>query len=183
MRATGIVRRMDMLGRVVIPKEIRNVLKINFGDPIEVYTEKDEIILKRYSPVFNLESTAENITGGLNKLTGHSAFVCDKDVFVAGAGRYADHIVGKKIPKRVEEIIADKKTLTINADSGNLSERECIALIEGEYRFFNQSFCPILNGDECIGLVILCDDKAENTITPSDAKLASLGAEFIAAKV
>ncbi len=179
MRATGIVRRMDMLGRVVIPKEIRNTLKINFGDPIEVYTEKDEIILKRYSPIFNLDGAAKSVVTSLKKLTGHSAFITDKDVFVSGDGEKTESIIGKNISSELEKLISEKKNVIVNFSDG----LGAVPLCGGEQVFFNQLFVPIVFENEGIGLVILCDEQKERNISPSDVQLATLGAEFIAANV
>ena len=87
MKATGIVRRIDDLGRVVIPKEIRRTLRIRDGDPLEIYTEKDgEVIFKKYSPMGDLHEFAGRICEALYKNTGFSAAVCDRDSVIAAAG-------------------------------------------------------------------------------------------------
>ena len=87
MKATGIVRRIDDLGRVVIPKEIRRTLRIREGDPLEIFTEKDgEVIFKKYSPMGELTEFAGRICEALHKNTGFLAAVCDRDVIIAAAG-------------------------------------------------------------------------------------------------
>ena len=84
MKATGIVRRIDDLGRVVIPKEIRRTLRIREGDPLEIYTEKDgEVIFKKYSPMGDLTEFAAQICESMGKNTGHIAAVCDRDAIIA----------------------------------------------------------------------------------------------------
>ena len=87
MKATGIVRRIDDLGRVVIPKEIRRTLRIREGDPLEIYTEKDgEVIFKKYSPMGELSSYAAEICESLYKSTGGTVAVCDRDSMIAVSG-------------------------------------------------------------------------------------------------
>ena len=84
MKATGIVRRIDDLGRIVIPKEIRRTLRIREGDPLEIYTEKDgEVIFKKYSPMGELSSYAAEICESLYKSTGGTVAVCDRDSMIA----------------------------------------------------------------------------------------------------
>ena len=87
MRATGIVRRIDDLGRVVIPKEIRRTLRIREGDPLEIYTDRDgEVILKKYSPIGEMSSFAKDYTESLFRSLGHIAVIVDRDQVVAASG-------------------------------------------------------------------------------------------------
>ena len=87
MKATGIVRRIDDLGRIVIPKEIRRTLRIKEGDPLEIFTDKEgEVILKKYSPIGELSEFATEYAETLNKTTGHIACITDKDTVIAISG-------------------------------------------------------------------------------------------------
>ena len=87
MKATGIVRRIDDLGRVVIPKEIRRTMRIREGDPLEIYTDTDgQVIFKKYSPMGELSEFAAQICDALHKTTGGIAAVCDRDAVIAVAG-------------------------------------------------------------------------------------------------
>ena len=87
MKATGIVRRIDDLGRVVIPKEIRRTMRIREGDPLEIYTDKDgEVILKKYSPIGEISSFAKDYTESLFRALGHIACICDRDMVVSASG-------------------------------------------------------------------------------------------------
>ena len=79
MKATGIVRRIDELGRVVIPKEIRRTLRIKEGDPLEIFTDRDELMLKKYSPIATLEKFSKATARSLNDLSGKLAVICDTD--------------------------------------------------------------------------------------------------------
>lgn len=108
MKATGIVRRIDELGRVVIPKEIRRTLRIREGDPLEIFTEKDgAVIFRKYSPMGELTEFAGGICEALQKNTGFLAAVCDRDAVIAaagpGQGEIADRRVGQALFRRLEE--------------------------------------------------------------------------------
>ena len=87
MRATGIVRRIDELGRVVIPKEIRRTLRIREGDPLEIYTDHDgEVVLKKYSPIGEIAAIARDYTDSLYRSLGHICCICDRDMIVSASG-------------------------------------------------------------------------------------------------
>lgn len=93
MKATGIVRRIDDLGRVVVPKEIRRTLRIREGDPLEIFTDREgEIILKKYSPIGELGTFAQQYADSLAQTTGYVVCVTDRDTVIACAGN------GKRIP-------------------------------------------------------------------------------------
>ena len=101
MRATGIVRRIDELGRVVIPKEIRRTLRIREGDPLEIYTDRDgEVILKKYSPIGEMSSFAKDYTESLFRSLGHIAVIVDRDQVVAASGLPRKELGDKPISRR-----------------------------------------------------------------------------------
>ena len=104
MRATGIVRRIDELGRVVIPKEIRRTLRIREGDPLEIYTENNgEVVLKKYSPIGEISQIARDYSDSLYRSLGHWACICDRDAVVSVSG-------GMKL----EKLVTDKNEYTVD---------------------------------------------------------------------
>ena len=106
MKATGIVRRIDDLGRVVIPKEIRRTLRIRDGDPLEIYTEKDgEVIFKKYSPMGELSDFAGQMCETLSKATGLPAAICDRDTVIAVCGVNRREIYGKSVSAELEAVM------------------------------------------------------------------------------
>mgnify|MGYP000155365917 CR=1 FL=1 len=118
MKATGIVRRIDDLGRVVIPKEIRRTLRIREGDPLEIYTEKDgEVIFKKYSPMGELSSYAAEICESLYKSTGGTVAVCDRDSMIAVSGGGKKELLEKPVSKALEEIMENRRA--VRTDSGS----------------------------------------------------------------
>ena len=109
MKATGIVRRIDDLGRVVIPKEIRRTLRIKEGTPLEIFTDREgEIILKKYSPIGELNIFAKEYAEALAQSSGMVACITDHDQVVAAAGQGSREYVGKPISKALEETISER---------------------------------------------------------------------------
>lgn len=110
MKATGIVRRIDDLGRVVIPKEIRKTLRIKEGTPLEIFTDREgQIILKKYSPIGELTSFAEEYVDALVQTTGLAACITDRDLIVAASGSGSRELEGKEISAELDEIIAGRE--------------------------------------------------------------------------
>ena len=106
MKATGIVRRIDDLGRVVIPKEIRRTMRIREGDPLEIYTDREgEVIFKKYSPIGELNSFAAQYAETLHKICGMAVVICDRDVVIACAGLPRKDYLEKKLSSELDEII------------------------------------------------------------------------------
>ena len=105
MKATGIVRRIDDLGRVVIPKEIRRTLRIREGDPLEIFTDREgEVILKKYSPIGELSEFAQEYADSLAETLGHIACICDRDVVIAVAGAPKKEFIDKPVSGAVEKL-------------------------------------------------------------------------------
>ena len=110
MKATGVVRRIDDLGRVVIPKEIRKTLRIKEGDPLEIFTDKEgEVILKKYSPIGELSEFATSYAETIAKTTGHIACITDKDTVIAVSGGSKKEFLEKNLSKELEEVIENKE--------------------------------------------------------------------------
>ena len=110
MKATGIVRRIDDLGRIVIPKEIRRTLRIREGDPLEIYTEKDgEVIFKKYSPMGDLSDFAGQLCESISKNTGRIAAISDRDAFIALAGAPKRELLDKPNSKALEQLMSQRK--------------------------------------------------------------------------
>ncbi len=112
MKATGIVRRIDDLGRVVIPKEIRRTMRIREGDPLEIYTDRDgEVIFKKYSPMGELASFAGQLCETLNKTTGYPAVITDRDTVIAAAGAPRREVLDKRISEDIEHVMENRRDL------------------------------------------------------------------------
>lgn len=118
MKATGIVRRIDELGRVVIPKEIRSTLRLKSGDPLEIFTDRDELMLKKYSPIASLEKFSEGTAKSLSDLSGHVAVICDTDGVLHASGRGQREFDGKNLSHNMEKILHDRKSYIANLSEG-----------------------------------------------------------------
>ena len=111
MKATGVVRRIDDLGRVVIPKEIRRTLRIKEGDPLEIFTDKEgEVILKKYSPIGELSEFAAEYAETLTKTTGHIAYITDKDTVIAVSGASKKEWLEQGISQELEKILEKQRS-------------------------------------------------------------------------
>ena len=118
MKATGIVRRIDDLGRVVIPKEIRRTLRIRDGDPLEIFVDRDgEVILKKYSPIGELGEFAQEYADALNESLGHIACIADRDVIIAVSGAPKKEFVNRPLSSTVEQVIEGRRPVLINGTS------------------------------------------------------------------
>ena len=118
MKATGIVRRIDELGRVVIPKEIRRTLRIREGDPLEIYTDRDgEVILKKYSPIGEMSSFAKDYTESIFRSLGHIACIVDRDQVVAASGVNKKELWDKPISHDLEQAIASRQTIIADGEA------------------------------------------------------------------
>ena len=175
MKATGIVRRIDDLGRVVIPKEIRRVLRIRDGDPLEIYTAGDgEVIFKKYSPIGEMSPTAVQYAEAMIKHTTCPVLVCDRDHCIAAAGIAKREVLERRISHEVEEIIESRTTYIYGS-----SKVETPQALEGFDRTASV-VVPILSAGDISGAVLLLlgDDRSEPTDT--DIKLAKVAASFLA---
>ena len=124
MKATGIVRRIDDLGRVVIPKEIRRTLRIREGDPLEIYTATDgEVIFKKYSPVGELSAFASQYAEVLSRVSGLPVIICDKDHVIAASGVSKRELLERRVSPVLENYMESRKSYTATqATVGDMGE-------------------------------------------------------------
>ena len=120
MKATGIVRRIDDLGRVVIPKEIRRTLRIREGDPLEIFTDREgQIILKKYSPIGELSQFSKQYTDSLAQTTGHIVCITDRDQLISVSGNSKKDLMGKNISKELETVINERESILASSTDKN----------------------------------------------------------------
>lgn len=149
MKATGIVRRIDDLGRIVIPKEIRRTLRIKEGDPLEIYTDREgEVIFKKYSPIGELQSFASEYADALQKTSMMPIFICDRDEIIAVSGASKKEYLDRKISKGLEEIV-ERRSLYIRSDS-----QEAIAISNDGGSHYVNCAMPILSEGDVVGCVV-----------------------------
>ncbi|MFZ5646479.1 MAG: stage V sporulation protein T [Bacillota bacterium] len=171
-KATGIVRRIDDLGRVVIPKELRRTLKIRNGDPLEIYVDRaGQIMLKKYSPINELGQFAQEYAESLNEALGHMAIITDKDSVVAVAGKNVKDLLNQSISAAVEEVMENKKAEVFSAP---------VAITEDQKSVFESVvIAPIISEGASIGAVIIAS-REKMPMSNLEAKLAETAAGFLA---
>ena len=158
MKATGIVRRIDDLGRVVIPKEIRRTMRIREGDPLEIFTDREgEVIFKKYSPIGELQNFASEYAETLQKTSGMPIFICDRDVIIAVSGASKREYLDKKVSKDLEEIMDNRVLYQHNAPS----EEKYISDFGKEH--YISAGMPIVAEGDVIGCVISAWSSANST--------------------
>lgn len=175
MKATGIVRRIDDLGRVVIPKEIRRTLRIREGDPLEIYTEPDgEVIFKKYSPIGELSPFASQYAEVLSKTTAMPTIVCDKDHIVAAAGVPKKEYLERRVTPMLEELMEARKCFSAK------SSDHFIQPIEGIGRKASVAF-PIISSGDVTGAVVMLKDEDDEDHLPTETqiKLIQTAAAFL----
>lgn len=174
MKATGIVRRIDDLGRVVIPKEIRRTLRIREGDPLEIFVAREgEVILKKYSPINELGQFAQEYAEALFDSLHHPVLICDRDEFIAVAGESKKDYLNKNIGSPLEKIMDDRSTQTEMKHS-------TLEVLQGtDKEFESYSICPIIANGDPIGCVMIFSKEGER-ISNVEEKAIETAASFLA---
>lgn len=177
MKITGLTRRVDSLGRIVIPKELRRMLHIKEGSQLEIYMDADEtIVLKKYSQVGSLKNISQAYAQSLSKVTGAMVCVADRDEIIAAAGKNHKNYIGKALSKELENIMDKRKSVLYSKKDDTLipvvkdDKADCEA----------QAIAVIVHDGDSAGAVILCvyDEKADKSEIAE--KLAGAAAEFLA---
>ena len=177
MKATGIVRRIDELGRVVIPKEIRRTLRIREGDPLEIFTDREgEVILKKYSPIGELGDFAKEYAESLHLALGHTALICDKDNVIAVAGASRRELLDRPLHDDVEQIM--KRREKVLASDGNGAVPHITAEDGGDI-YQAAVVVPILAAGDAIGAVILVSREAGAAMSATELKAGETSANFM----
>lgn len=173
MKATGIVRRIDDLGRVVIPKEIRRTLRIREGDPLEIFVDRDgEVILKKYSPISELSDFAKEYADALYDSLGHTVLICDRDTIISVSGVSKKEYLNKNIGELVEKIMDDRNSVVMTDESE-------ISIVDGiKETVTSYTVGPIIaNGDPIGAVIILSKDKIIGDV---EHKAVETAASFLA---
>ncbi len=174
MKATGIVRRIDDLGRVVIPKEIRRTLRIREGDPLEIYTEKDGgVIFRKYSPMGDLQDFASQICDSIGKNTGKIAAVADRDSIIALSGAPRRDLMDKRNSKELEGLMNARRSYLYRQGEAKLQPTDSTD------RYHVGVAAPIVSQGDLMGCVMLLLDENGSPMQESDQQLAQTVAGFL----
>lgn len=176
MKETGIVRRIDELGRIVIPKEIRRVERMKEGSPVEIFLNNNgEVVLKKYSPVFDLKEYALDICKSIGETIEYSVLISDLDAIIVGTNISRNIYMNKVVSKEVENIMESRKCYM-----GNKSDNSSmIPLFEGdEEEYSAQIVSPILSQGDLCGSIIMF--KKDGSFSLSDINLVKIFSNFLA---
>ncbi|MBR6696730.1 MAG: AbrB/MazE/SpoVT family DNA-binding domain-containing protein [Lachnospiraceae bacterium] len=173
-KATGIVRRIDDLGRIVIPKEIRRTLRIREGDPLEIFTDvSGEIVLKKYSHIGEIETFAKQYAETLARVSGYSVYITDREEIIAAAGGAKRELIGAKISKKLEDAIEERESYVAK---GN--DKKVINVCEDAVNEYTSlAVCTIICQGDAIGAVLIVS--ADDKIGEVEYKLANSAAIFM----
>jgi len=175
-KATGIVRRIDELGRIVIPKEIRKVLKIREGESLEIYTSNDdELILKKYSGLMYNFGLIADFAESISRTTNHTVIVCDTQNIVAVSGNDKKEFETGELDDNFFDILKKRKTIIKNAEEKN----SFVPIIKGGGQFFAQIIYPILLEDDIIGAIIMLSYTDTVKFTNQEIKIMEIAADYI----
>lgn len=174
MKATGIVRRIDDLGRVVIPKEIRRTLRIREGDPLEIFVDRDgEVILKKYSPISELGDFAKEYAEALYDSLNQNVLISDRDTYIAVSGASKKEYANKAVGEAIEEVMTNRKShLEVSAGEFNL-----VGEHTDDYKGYVAA--PIIASGDPIGTVVIFS-KSEPLNGKLEQKMAETAAGFLA---
>ena len=182
MKATGVVRRIDDLGRIVIPKEIRKTLRIKEGDPLEIFTDREgQVILKKYSPIGELSEFATEYAETLHKTTGHIACITDKDTVIAVSGTSKKDFLEQGISKDLERVM-DYKEAYISKENNDVS----IPVTKNEQNYSKnnaQVVYPIISDGDVIGSVILISKDINTKMSDVEKKVVQSAASFLGSQM
>ena len=182
MKATGVVRRIDDLGRVVIPKEIRKTLRIKEGDPLEIFTDREgQVILKKYSPIGELSEFATGYAETLAKTTGHIACITDKDTIIAVSGGSKKEFLEQDVSQELEKLMEDKEVYTSKENSDMampITKNDT-----NEKKNKSQIVYPIISNGDTIGTVILMSKDSNTKMNEAEKKVAQSAATFLASQI
>ncbi len=178
MKATGIVRRIDDLGRVVIPKEVRKTLRIREGDPLEIFTDKEgEVILKKYSPISELNEFATEYADSVFSTLGCTTIITDTDQVIAISGGSKKDFLEKPVSKELEKEIQGRskvlkqdntKTVAITSEG------------DSSLNIQSQIIVPIISQGDIIGSIVLISKESNKPLSDTEMAVAEIGAGFLA---
>lgn len=175
MKATGIVRRIDDLGRMVIPKEIRRTLRIREGDPLEIYTDREgSIVLKKYSPIGEITTFAKIYAESLSQVANYPVLIADRDQIVALAGGFKNFL-GKSISKDLEKKLESREGFVFMKETKGF-----VKLIEEDLDEYQQeAVAPIICEGDIIGAVTILSNDTKNEFGEVELKLVQAAAGFL----
>jgi AbrB family transcriptional regulator (stage V sporulation protein T) len=177
MKATGIVRRIDDLGRIVIPKEIRRTMRIREGDPLEIYTNSDgEVIFRKYSAINGMSENAGNVADIMHKIAGCPVIIFDKDHVVASAGVSKKEFAERRVTYQLEEVMESRRPFYRTGASEKFYSAEGIERPV-------EAAVPIIAAGDVTGAVVFLETDADSPVSDLHRSLINAAAQFLARQI
>lgn len=177
MKATGIVRRIDDLGRVVIPKEIRRTMRIREGDPLEIYTASDgEVIFKKYSPIGEISENAAQVADIMHKLSGCPVAVFDRDHVISISGAAKKEWNARRVSPELEELMENRRQYF--AESAGASMMPAEGVDKGAV-----ACLPIISSGDVTGAVAFLENGTDAKLSDSQKSLIQAASQFLGKQI
>lgn len=176
MKETGIVRRIDELGRVVIPKEIRKTLRFKEGDPLEIFTENESLVFQKYSAISSMKDNAESLVKSLYEYTNKNVVLCDLDKVLLVKGKAVKDICDEEISSELETVLKERKSRVYQEDGEpaiDITKNSKISCV-------NQLIVPIITRGDVLGGIILMGCDKSDTIDSLDTRLMQFCGDYLA---
>ena len=170
MNTTGVDRRVDDLGRIVIPKEIRRTLRIRDGESLEIFVDREMIALKKFSTMTDMDEISKQLVDIVNSVTNQNVFITDRDNFIAGSGSLRKKYLNNPISKSLELIMKERKTIVEHS----LHSIELSDSVVEEYAYV---ICPVIMNGDAIGLVLIVSESSN--IGQVEEKMADVVSKFL----
>lgn len=170
MKSTGVVRRVDDLGRIVIPKEIRRTLRIRDGESLEIFVDNEMIALKKFSKMTDIEDVSKDIVDVVNGVLNKNVLITDRDKFIAGSGNLKGRYIGKNISSYLEKIMNERKNVV---EYNNHS----IEILDGIVDNLSYIISPIIMNGDVIGLFLVFSQDDDFSVV--DEKIACIISQFL----
>lgn len=170
MRTTGVVRRIDDLGRIVIPKEMRRTLRIHDGESLEIFVEDEMIALKKYSSMSDLNDISNDLSNTINKVLLKDVLITDRDKVISSSGNLKGKYQEKNISKYLEEKLANRETVI------EKSVKE-VEFVDGQTEKCSYTISPIIMNGDAIGTVVIFT--VSDSITDIEVKMANMASKFL----
>ena len=170
MKSTGVVRRVDDLGRIVIPKEIRRTLRIRDGEALEIFVDREMIALKKFSKMTDMSDVAKELVEIINNNINKTVLITDRDKFIAASGTLKKNYIDKNISKFLENVMSDRKYLVENS-------MHPIELIDNLKESLSYVIYPIIMNGDAVGLVLAISNNGD--IGQLEEKLVNITAQFL----
>lgn len=173
-KATGIVRRIDDLGRIVIPKEIRRTLHIRETDPMEIFTDTEgQIILKKYSPIGDISAFAGKYADSLAEATGMTVCITDREQVIAAAGEHKKNLMGKPVTRELNQAMENRSGVVASDDEDGFVK------VTMDSQFKQEAMHPIICQGDVLGTVLMMSIDMKPHFTDNEKKMVKTAANFL----